>query len=78
MKNYGDTRSNIRPQATRTDDKYVWVASNIREITVEDEEGNHTEYEYNLVRYDKDEYIMDRMQEYQDALIELAEVVLEG
>ena len=72
------TRSNIRPQATRTDDKYVWVASNIREITVEDEEGNHTEYEYNLVRYDKDEYIMDRMQEYQDALIELAEVVLEG
>ena len=78
MTNYGDTRSNLRPQATRTDDKYVWVASNIREITVEDEEGTHTEYEYNLVRYDKDEYIMDRMQEYQDALIELAEVVLEG
>lgn len=78
MINYGDTRSTIRPQATRTDDKYVWEAHNIREITVEDEEDTHIEYEYNLIRYDKDEYIMGRMQEYQDALIELAEVVLEG
>ena len=30
----------------------------IHEITVTDENGSHTEYEYNQTQYNKDEYIL--------------------
>ncbi|MCI9641280.1 MAG: hypothetical protein HFJ98_00570 [Eubacterium sp.] len=40
------------------DEYSVWVNENIREIEVTDENGAHTEYEYNQTQYSKDEYIL--------------------
>lgn len=57
MTNYGKTYSTVRPQDVEINEIKVFVASDISEIEVATEEGAHTEYEYNLVEYDKDEYI---------------------
>lgn len=57
MKDYGLVRSTIEPQKVEIKQTKVFVASNIKQVkfTIEDEE--ETEYEFNLVEYDKDEYI---------------------
>ena len=59
MKDYGKTRSVERPEEKVIDEHSVWVASDIEEVSeagVGDQEG-FTGFEYNLVQYDKDEYI---------------------
>ena len=53
MINYGKTKSTVRPNGIVTDEKSVWVHTNIVEITEEEFIG----YEYDMVQYDKDEYI---------------------
>ncbi|MDE6752782.1 MAG: hypothetical protein K2J59_08445 [Eubacterium sp.] len=40
------------------DEYSVWVNENIREIEVTDENGAHTEYEYDQIQYSKDEYTL--------------------
>ena len=70
MTDYGNVRSISRPQPTVIDEYSVWVSTDIREITVNDDEGGigeHTEYEFRQVRYTKDEYIK-RMDEKNAAL----------
>lgn len=57
MKNHGQTRRMDEPLAVEVTASKVFVASNIEQITVQDEEGSHTEYQYDLMEYDKDEYI---------------------
>lgn len=65
MTNYGKTYSTVRPQEVEINETTVFVASDITEVEVTTEEetgtdtgtGTHTEYEYNLIGYDKDEYI---------------------
>ncbi len=55
---HGVTRSAERPEEMLVDEKSVWVAGDIQEVTVADEDGGtHIEYEYNLIQYTKDEYI---------------------
>ena len=59
MKDYGRTRSTVRPEEKVIDEFSVWIASDIQEVSEEgvgDQEG-FTGYEYNLVQYGKDEYI---------------------
>lgn len=59
MKDYGKTRSVERPEEKVIDEHSVWVASDIEEVSeagTDDQEG-FTGFEYNLVQYDKDEYI---------------------
>lgn len=59
MKNHGKVRSCVQPKALEIDEFSVWVASNIthvEEAGSEDQPG-FTGYEYDLVQYDKDEYI---------------------
>lgn len=59
MKDYGRTRSTVRPEEKVIDEFSVWVASDIEEVSeagVGDQEG-FTGFEYNLIQYDKDEYI---------------------
>lgn len=59
MKDYGRTRSTVRPEEKIIDEFSVWVASDIEEVSeagVGDQEG-FTGFEYNLIQYDKDEYI---------------------
>ena len=73
MKNYGITRSMIKPPEKDIDEYSVWIASDIKEITEEGHEGQpgFTGYKYNLTRYDKDEYIKtlsEQMESAQEAL----------
>ena len=53
-------RSTVKPQAVEIDEYSVWVAENIQEVPVKDEEGKeHIEYEYELSQLAKDEYILE-------------------
>ena len=74
MKDYGRTRSTIKPNELEVTESKVFVATNITEIQVDDpvndgeEQTTHTEYEYNLVEYESSEYIelMHTEQQEQD------------
>lgn len=57
MIDYGKVRSTIKPDKVEIDEYSVWVNTNIKEIVVQLEDKSHTEYEFNQVRYTKDEYI---------------------
>lgn len=57
MIDYGKVRSTVKPDEVEIDEYSVWVNSNITEIVVQSEDESHTEYEFNQVRYTKDEYI---------------------
>lgn len=59
MKNYGKTRSTVRPEEKVIDEFSVWIASNIEAVSesgIDDQEG-FIGFEYNLMQYDKNEYI---------------------
>ena len=57
MTDYGKIRSTVKPEPLELDEYSAYVNTDISEITVEIEGEKHTEYEYNQVRYTKDEYI---------------------
>lgn len=57
MIDYGKVRSTIKPDEVEIDEYSVWVNSDIKEIEMQSEDKTHTEYEFNQVRYTKDEYI---------------------
>ena len=57
MKNHGRVRSTVEPLAVEITASKVFVASDIEEITVTMEEDTHAEFQFNLIEYDKDEYI---------------------
>lgn len=57
MKDYGLVRSTIKPQEVEIKQTKVFVTSNIRQFTFTIEDEEVTEYEFNLVEYDKDDYI---------------------
>ena len=54
---YGAVRSTVKPDAVDIDEYSVWLNSDIKEIEMQSEDKTHTEYEFNQVRYTKDEYI---------------------
>ena len=57
MIDYGIVKSTIRPEEKVVDVFSVWLSANIKEITISDDDGERTEFEYHLIRYSKDEYI---------------------
>lgn len=57
MIDYGAVRSTVKPDEVEIDEYSVWINTNITEIQVQSENGSYTEYEFNQVRYTKDEYI---------------------
>ena len=58
MINHGRVQSTVKPKEIEIDEHSVWENKDISEITVTDENGEHTEYEFNQTQYTKDEYIM--------------------
>lgn len=54
---YKNTQSTIRPEPMHRDDYSVYIRTNIRELTVNDECGSRTEYIYDEERWDAGEYI---------------------
>lgn len=62
MQKYLNVESTERPEAVRMDAEHVYEAENIQEIEVTDEDGNKsTQYKFNLTVYEKDEYILARL-----------------
>lgn len=57
MINYGKISSTVKPEQLEVDEYSVYVNTDITEITVEFDGETHTEFEFNQVRYTKDEYI---------------------
>lgn len=57
MKQYVNTRAMERPNDVQAYDGIVLVADDIHEVTINDEVGTHTEYEYTLRVYTTSEYI---------------------
>lgn len=57
MKNYGIQKSSVLPNNFEITDSKVFVYENIEEIISKFEEQEITEYQFNLIEYDKDEYI---------------------
>ena len=57
MKEYKNTRSSIEPQGIEFTETKVFVAKNIQLITSTVEDKDIQEYQYDLIEYDKDEYI---------------------
>ena len=85
MTNHGRVRATQKPEVITIDDYSVWVAKNIVSVTVADEAGDHTEWEYDLTQYGKDEYIRgmidqnasldEQLTDAQIALCELYEMI---
>lgn len=57
MVDHGIVKSAVRPEEKVVDDYSVWLATDITENTISDDDGERTEFEYHLVQYTKDEYI---------------------
>lgn len=83
----GKVTSTVSPEPITIDQYSVWVAKNVveKQVTMMDGEESHTEYEYDLTRYDKDEYINlliddnasinDQITNLQTALVEVYELI---
>jgi len=57
MKDYGKVRSTVQPQPMVVDEVNVWINSNI--VPVEEVVGEEAfnGFEYDMIQYEKDEYI---------------------
>ena len=76
MINHNKTQSTIKPNAIEIDEYSVWVAENIEKI----ERDGMTLYQYDLVQYSKNEYIIElsnRDKVKSDALLELSSMMAE-
>lgn len=60
MKDFGRQRSTVKPDEMVMDEFSVWIHSDIQEVSepgIDDQEG-FAGYEFNMVQYTKDEFIM--------------------
>lgn len=57
MIDHGIVKSTVKPEEKVVDDYSVWLATDIEENTISDDDGERTEFEYHLIQYTKDEYI---------------------
>jgi len=57
MIDHGIVKSTVKPEEKVVDDYSVWLATDIKENTISDDDGERTEFEYHLIQYTKDEYI---------------------
>lgn len=59
MKEYGKTKSIVKPDAVVIDDYSVWVHTDIQEVHESmGEDQSFDGYEFNMTQYEKDEYIL--------------------
>ena len=59
MKNYGRIKGAVQPQPIEITTDSVYITSNVEEYSETSETGNVIRgYEYNLIQYTKDEYLL--------------------
>lgn len=86
MVDYGKVRSTVKPESVVIDDYSVWENTNIEAVS--ENVGTETEFngfEYSMVQYDKNEYILkqakanaelsDQLTETQLALCDVYEMI---
>lgn len=74
MTDYGRIRSTVKPKPLELDEYSAYVNTEIAEIAVDIDGETHTEYEYNQVRYTKDELITQQAQQITDTQLALCEI----
>ena len=57
MTDYGRIRSTVKPEPLELDEYSAYVNTDVTEMAVDIDGEKHIEYEYNQIRYDKNEYI---------------------
>ncbi len=61
MIDYGKTRSTVKPEPLKIDEFSVWVHTNIQPVTEAgggmDGQEEFNGFEFNMIQYEKDEYI---------------------
>lgn len=73
MVDYGRIRSTVKPESKVIDEFSVWINTDIQKVEVTIENNTHTEFEFNQVRYSKEEYIKlidDRNAKLENKLID--------
>lgn len=64
MVDYGKVRSTIKPESIVIDDFSVWQHTNIQEVSENvGEENEFKGFEFNMVQYTKDEFILQQAAE---------------
>lgn len=58
MINYGQVKGSVRPQEIEITSDKVFIASNIEAYEETIDEHNISGFKYNLIEYNKDEYII--------------------
>lgn len=82
MIDYGKVRSTVKPESIVIDDFSVWQHTDIQEISENiGEENEFVGYEYGMIQYTKDEFILNQaaenealQQQITDTQIALCEV----
>ena len=74
MTDFGRIRSTVKPEPLELDEYSAYVNTDITEVAVEFDGETHTEYEYNQVRYTKDELITQQAQQLTDTQLALCEI----
>jgi hypothetical protein len=77
MKNFGKQRSTVKPESKVIDEFSVWIHSNIREVI--EYVGTDNEFigfEFDMVRYDKDEYIKIQADKYEALEVQITDTQL--
>ena len=65
MVDYGKVRSTVKPESIVIDDYSVWQHTDIQEISENvGEENEFKGFEFNMVQYTKDEFILQQAAEY--------------
>lgn len=80
MKDYGTVKSAVKPEPIKVDEYSVWIHTDIEPFTEELDGITFEGWQYHMVQYGKDEYILGQQQtiteqvtETQLAICELAE-----
>ena len=61
MTDYGRGRSTVKPEPIVIDDFSVWQNTDIQEVSENvGEENEFVGYEYNMIQYSKDEFILQQ------------------
>ena len=75
MVNFGKARSTVKPDAIVIDEFSVWQHTNITPVSENvGEENEFVGFEYDMVQYEKNEFIMNQAQQLEDAEIALCEL----
>lgn len=76
MIEHGKVRSTVQPDPVIVDEFSVWVHSNVTPVEEDNGEETFVGFEYDMVQYDKDEYIKIITEKNQSVEAQLTDVQL--